>query len=322
METPRHAVQPEGAGALQGRMPTVAVCIPVRNGGEVLREALKAVHRQRLPVARCILMDTESSDGVPEYARALGWDVVAVSQGDFDHGGTRQAALERCGDCDLVVFLTQDAVLLDEDGLGRIVAPFEDGRVAAAYGRQVPRADATFFEAFPRCFNYTSVGYRSSAADIPRRGIRAAFISDSFAAWRISAVQRVGGFGRRVPGGEDLHLAARLLSAGNDIVYAADAAVIHSHHFGFGGEFRRYFDIGMVHALERDVIAPLGRPTGEGWRYAHAELRGAWQACGLRGVLISALRSAMKWVAYSLGYRHRRLPVSLRARFSTTHKIW
>ncbi|MFN4262926.1 MAG: glycosyltransferase [Thioalkalivibrionaceae bacterium] len=302
----------------------VAVVVMVRDGGAVLREAL-AMHALQVPAPFLRLMaDTASRDGVPGEARALGWQVLSIAPGEFDHGGTRATAFEHCvmAGADVVVMFTQDAVPLGRDAVARVVAPFADPAVAVAYGRQVPRAEADVFEAFPRCWNYPAYPARRVFADVSRLGIQTAFVSDSFAAWRTSAVREVGGFAPRIIGGEDLQLAARLLRAGYAAVYAADAAVIHSHRYEFGSEFGRYFDIGAMHAQQREVLAPLGSATGAGLRYARAELQVAWTEAGAVGVWRSLLRSAGKWVAYRMGRRWSWWPVALRRRLSGAPWWW
>ena len=65
-------------------------------------------------------------------------------------------------------------------------------------------------------------------ADREALGIKTAFLSDSFAAYRCDALADVGGF-PDVPACEDMYVGAKLLQAGYTIVYAAEAQVYHSH---------------------------------------------------------------------------------------------
>ena len=82
-------------------------------------------------------------------------------------------------------------------------------------------------------------------------GIKAAFLSNSFAAYRRSALESVGGFPSDTIFGEDTFAAAKMLLNGWKIAYSAEATVYHSHNLTFIEEFRRYFDIGVFHSREK-----------------------------------------------------------------------
>ena len=67
-----------------------------------------------------------------------------MSRQSFNHGTTRQWAIDQfAGPADVVVFLTQDAVLAEPSALQALVAALDDPQAAAAYGRQLPHPDAT-----------------------------------------------------------------------------------------------------------------------------------------------------------------------------------
>ena len=94
-----------------------------------------------LPAAasfRLLVIDSSSDDETANAARQAGLEVVVIERRDFDHGGTRQRALWLLDDCDIVIFLTQDALVVGADALTRLVAAFEDPQVGAAFGRQLP----------------------------------------------------------------------------------------------------------------------------------------------------------------------------------------
>ena len=56
-----------------------------------------------------------------------------IARADFNHGTTRQQAIEQfAADADVVVFLTQDAVLTEPTSLQQLVDAFDDPTVAAA----------------------------------------------------------------------------------------------------------------------------------------------------------------------------------------------
>jgi rhamnosyltransferase len=69
-----------------------------------------------------------------------------------------------------------------------------------------------------------------TAQDNFHKGLKTCFLSNSFAAHRLSALRQAGGFAPDLILGEDMHLAARLLLAGHAIRYQTSAQVYHSHN--------------------------------------------------------------------------------------------
>ena len=299
----------------------VAVVVPVRNGGEVWRRAATAIHQQRRRPDRVLVMDTESTDGSDAIAQACGFELRRILARDFDHGGTRRLAAELCSDCEVLVYLTHDAVLADAQSLGRLLRAFEDPQVAVAYGRQLARPDAGPIEAHARLFNYPLTSARRTLADAARLGLKAAFSSDSFCAYRRDALERVGNFPVRAIGSEDMVVAARVLQGGMAVAYIGDACVFHSHADTAMQELRRYFDIGVLHAQEPWLLRELGRPEGEGLRFVLSEIRyllhrGPWL------LPAAIMRTVGKLVGYRLGRAHARLPLTWRLRLSMHRGFW
>jgi rhamnosyltransferase len=299
----------------------VGLIVPTLNAGGRWQDWLERANRQSLSPARKLVIDSGSDDHTPELARAHGFEVVSIARQDFNHGATRQTASELLDDCDILVYLTQDALLASSDAVARLVAAFDDPDVALAYGRQLPHESAGPIGAHARLFNYPATGVRKTLADVHRLGIKTAFCSDSFAAYRRSDLLGVGGFAPNVIFGEDTHAATRLLLSGKAIHYVAEADVYHSHDYTMVEDFRRYFDIGVFHAREPWIIAALGTAEGEGFRFLRSEiyylLRNApW-------LLPSALiRVVLKYAAYQLGKSEKRLSQSRKQRLSMNRAFW
>jgi rhamnosyltransferase len=115
--------------------------------------------------------------------------------------------------------------------------------------------------------------------------------------------------------GEDQVAAARLLLAGWKVIYQADAMIKHSHGYSLLAEFRRYFDIGVFHDHQRDLLAGFGRAETEGRRFIRSEIAYLLDRSPLR-IPEALLRNAMKLMGYRLGQQHRRLPVALKRRLA------
>lgn len=298
----------------------IGLCIPTLNAGPFLPRLADAIRKQDRKPDAFVVIDSMSDDGTAKHLAALGAQTFLIDRETFDHGGTRQLAVELMQDCDVIIFLTQDAIPTDPTAFGRLIAAFEDDTVGAAYGRQVPRSNAGALEAYSRVRNYGPTGHRRTAADIARLGIRAAFMSNAFAAYRRTALMAVGGFPKRVIFGEDMHAAAALLKAGWVTEYRADATVEHSHDYLIGQEFKRYFDVGVMMARSR-VLSEFGGPSGEGAAHVRQQIGYLWRHAP-RQIPAAVCRASVSWAAYSLGKREASLPLALKRRISSNRLFW
>lgn len=298
---------------------SVAAIVPSLNAGPLWKQTLAAL-RAQVPPVPVVVLDSQSSDATVTEARENQCVVHTVERARFDHGATRQWGASLV-DAEIVVYLTQDAVLLDEHAIARLVAVFADPTVGAAYGRQVPRRGAGAIEAHARLFNYPSRDYRVTPRTVTDFGIKAPFLSNSFAAYRRRALDAIGGFPSRVIVSEDMHVGARLLDAGWSLAYVPDACVEHSHGYRLPQEFRRYFDLGVFHAEESWIQQRFGRAGGEGARYVRSEVHYLLRRAPWR-IPESLVRNAIKLLAFRLGLLHQQLPHALKLRLSAHRNFW
>jgi rhamnosyltransferase len=296
------------------------VVVPVLNAAEnwsSFAPALLACIRPQ----QVLIVDSESTDGTAELARAAGFQVCSVVRAEFNHGGTRQMAAEMLPDADILVYMTQDAVLAGPDALTDLIAAFADPQVAAACGRQLPRPGAQAIEAHARSFNYPATSEVRSLASRAQLGIKTAFLSNSLAAYRRSALMQVGGFPANLIFGEDMVTAARLLLAGYKVAYVAEACAYHSHAYTKLQEFERYFDIGILHSRERWLLDEFGRAGGEGKRFVLSELRYLWQR-DIWQIPTALVRTWLKFLGYRLGRIESRLPQNIKRQLSMHPAFW
>lgn len=300
---------------------TVSVIIPTLNGGRRFGSLLAALRVQTLVPEEILVVDSGSGDGTVSLAREYGATVLAIAPREFDHGGTRSMAANKATG-DLLLFMTQDAVPADAHALENLIAPLADERVAAVYGRQLPHPGATCFARHLRMFNYPAQSSCRCWKDRDQYGFRTAFISNSFAAYRRQPLASVGFFEKGLLFGEDTFTVAKLLRSGYCVFYAADARVHHSHDYSAWQEFRRYFDIGVVHTRKRELLRDFGTPTGEGRHYVFSELAFLVREKEFLRLPASIWRNGMKFFAYHLGKRYAVLPVRLAQLCSMNRRWW
>jgi rhamnosyltransferase len=296
------------------------VIIPTLNAAQEW-DAFCRVLLENTPSHCVIVIDSASADETERLATSAGFHLHSIRRSEFDHGATRQLALDLAPEADVLVYLTQDALLAGSDHVLRLLGIFDDASIGAAFGRQLPRPVAGPIEAHARTFNYPASSNVRKLEDKARLGFKAIFISNSFAAYRRTALEAVGGFPRDTIFGEDTITAAKLLKAGWKIAYVAEAQVYHSHSYTWRQEFRRYFDIGVLHSREHWLIDEFGGASGEGGRFVRSELRYLWSRAWW--LIPSALiRTTLKLVGYKLGKLESRMPNSLKRRLSMNKGYW
>ncbi len=302
-------------------MTKVALIVPTLNAGKLWGTWLQAFERQSRKPEFLLLIDSSSSDDTLVMARAHGFATHVITKSEFNHGGTRQFAVNSLPAADIYVFLTQDALLNNHDAIEQLIRAFDDEQIGAAYGRQLPHMNAGPIAAHARLFNYPEKSQVRSLEDRARFGIKTVFISNSFAAYRRSALLEAGGFPVNTIMNEDTYVAGKLLVSGWKIAYCADAQVFHSHDYGFLEEFKRYFDIGVFHTHTSWLQQTFGGATGEGLRFVNSEMR--YLMTRAPWLIPSAvLRTGLKWLGFKLGGMHLKgLPPTL-CRTLSLHKAY
>ncbi len=298
------------------------IIIPVRNGGERWREAAAALRGAVPDPCMVAVVDSSSTDGSDAVAADLGFELQRIDPGTFNHGRTRQAAVDRfCHGREFALFLTHDAVIEGPGSLTMLLDAFSNPQVGAAYGRQLPHHNASPFGRHSASFLYPATSDVRTLASAPRHGIRTTHLSNSFAAYRIRALNECGGFPSTLILGEDTHVALRMLLAGWSVSYCATARVRHSHDYSVFQDMQRYFDFGVLHAQLPELLRELGEPEGDGLRFVKSELRYMTAAAPwlLPEVVV---RNAAKYLGYRLGRVFRKLPNSMRRRLSMTAGYW
>ncbi len=284
-----------------------------------LPKLFEILEQQTIPF-ELVVIDSSSTDGTSEFLKSRADKFITIKQSEFDHGGTRTIAAKAASG-DILLFLTQDALPKDKYSFERLLDAFKDEEVVAAYGRQLAYPNASLFAKHLRAFNYPERSYVRSFGDIKEYGLKTAFFSDSFSAYRKSAIEKVGWFKKGVIVGEDMHLVARLLLAGGKVAYVAEAMVYHSHNYTILEDFQRYFDTGVFHARESWLLEKFGKVEGEGRRYIESELRFLLSKKAVLRVPEFLLRNVMKLLGYKLGKSYEKLPQSLVVALSM-HKSW
>lgn len=317
--------------------PQFGVIVPTYNPGlEAWAKWVQALQTQNCKPMQVVVVDSGSTDGSLDLSLQAGFTVLHTKALDFNHGGTRQWALEQGFlnpepnlPPDFIVFLTQDAILAGPNAVAELFQAFQDPQVAAAYGRQLPNPEAHWLEAHTRSFNYPDTGRTVQLQDKASLGIKACFLSNSFAAYRLQALMAQGGFPDHLPLGEDTFTAAKLLLSGESLRYQASAAVYHSHNYNGLQDFQRMFDTGVFHAQNPWLLQSFGKVEGEGaklvksqWAYLKAQASQPQHPNFLQGIVQLISANTMKLMGYKLGRVHQWLPKAWVKKFAMNKVFW
>jgi rhamnosyltransferase len=281
----------------------ISVIIPTLNGGPSLASLIHILRTQSLPVADIQIVDSESEDESAMVARAMACEVTVVPRRAFDHGGARNLGAQKASG-DILVFLTQDAIPTSPNFLALLTAPIDGRLTAAAYARQIPVAGATPTEAFARLYNYPPESSLRHISRVERRTLKTFFFSNAASAVSRSCFEQVGRFPAPVSTNEDMLLCARLLDAGHQIAYVAEAEVIHSHEFSTREAFRRYFRMGVVVREHRDTFRSV-RNSGDGFDFVRRQIAHLRDIGRYDLIPRAVAQAGVKAVAYHCGHALR-----------------
>lgn len=183
--------------------------------------------------------------------------VINIEKHTFNHADTRNIAL-RFED-DFYLFMTQDAVPVDDDLIKHLVRAFEDENVMVAYARQIPYSNANPIEVFARTTNYPEQSVIKTKNDLKMLGIKTFFTSDSCAMYRGEYFRMNGGFKSGLNTSEDMEFAARAIMDDKKVAYMADAKVYHSHNFTLLQVWQRYREIGKFFSRNRWILETVAQ---------------------------------------------------------------
>lgn len=246
--------------------PDVTVALLTRNGMATLPAVLDGLAAQRFSGSfEVVAVDTESTDGSAETLAARADRVVQIRRSEFNHGLTRNLALEQARG-ELVVLLVQDAVPASEDWLEALIQPLRaDPTVAGTFARQLPRPDASRLTRW-------SLARWVAAREEPHVGA----LADP-GAWTgmhpmerfstcvfdnvCSCVRHSVWSKHRFPAtpiAEDLAWGRDAVLAGHRLVYVPSAAVVHSHERSARYELHRTY---LVHRRLHELFGVRTIPT-------------------------------------------------------------
>lgn len=217
--------------------PKVSIIIRTLNEAKYLPECLNSLQEQSYNgEIETIIVDSGSTDGTLDIARARGCKVVEIDKRKFTFGRSLNLGCEN-GTGEIFVLLSAHCIPTNEDWLHQLVQPVINGTCEYTYGRQIPRNGVSRYSE-GRVF----AKYYPSVSVVPQEGY---FCNNANSAIHSKAWLKYR-FNEVLTGLEDMELAKRLVSAGGSIGYVGTSAVEHIHEEGWKRIKMRY---------EREAVA-------------------------------------------------------------------
>lgn len=300
----------------------IDVIIPTYKPGKEFEKLIGRLQKQEYPIHKIIIINTRT-DIFPEELDRSNYkiEITHIEPDQFDHGGTRNMGAGM-SDADIVVYMTQDAIPVDEKLIGTFAKMFEENPdIGIAYGRQLPREECNIIERYTRRFNYPEKSLIKTKEDLPKLGIKTFFCSDVCAAYRRNYLLSAGGFENPTIFNEDMIFAGKRIYAGDKVAYVAEAKVIHSHNYTGRQQFHRNFDLAVSQAQHPEVFE--GVPSeGEGIRMVKATAKYLVRNGYSWKVFMLVYQSGCKYIGYFLGKRYEKLPMWLILKCTSSRKYW
>jgi rhamnosyltransferase len=292
------------------------VLVLTKNGAKDIEALLCGVYSQAEgQPAEVIVVDSGSTDGTLNIARQFPVRIESIPPASFHHARTRNFAA-RLTSTEILIFLSQDAIPASDTWLRGMLVNFEDPKVGAVYGRQIPKTGSSLERKDLLDTMYGQERLVKDPAQENRLGYRFYHFSDANAAFRRSVWQATG-FPEDLKVFEDLGIAKRVLDAGWKIVYEPQACVFHSHQHSTLDLFRRYFDIGYTLKHLQVWNSPgVGSSMVREAKNLFRKKLSRSSGTDRKGVSSAIVQDVVKSVGLFLGLNQRFLPLMLKRHLS------
>ncbi len=197
-----------------------SVVIRTYNEEKYLEQLISAVQTQKCELVdvEVVLVDSGSTDNTLEIAERLGANIVHIKKSEFTFGRSLNIGCDAAKG-DFLVFVSGHCIPVNDQWLDELCRPLIDETVSYCYGRQEGK-DTTKYSEY-RHFEKWFPSY----SKLPQEGY---FCNNANAAITKEAWQQYK-FDEELTGLEDMHLAKKLVDAGQRIGYTSHSSVYHIH---------------------------------------------------------------------------------------------
>lgn len=220
----------------EGGAPRCSIVIRCFNEERHIGRLLTGIVQQTVRDVETIVVDSGSTDATVSIASRYPARIVHIRPEEFSFGRALNRGCEAASG-EFLVPVSAHCYPLYRDWLEKLLRPFEDPKVALAYGKQRGNSTTKFSEhqVFARWFG-----------DVSSFDQGHPFCNNANAAVRRSVWSELR-FDESLTGLEDLDWAKRAMALGYRIAYVADADMVHVHDEKPGGTYNRYRREALAH---------------------------------------------------------------------------
>lgn len=269
---------------------------------------MESLERQKFSGSfEIIAIDSGSKDGSLEILEKYNTRIFRIKPEEFHHSRTRNLGAEKSKG-EVLVYLTQDALPINNDLLEKLVNPLKDPEVAVSYGRQIANPDAADVNKFFYSYFYPDEKkvLSKEVANNPKKFyINYIYVSDVCSAIKKEVWDEVR-FTDDVPMSEDKDFALKVLKAGYGIVYEPEATVYHSHDYSLHSLFKRRFQDGS--AFSNIALEGESGFFGRGFKFVTEEMKFLVREKKFLGIPYAIIYNFIDFLGFFLGKHEKYIP--------------
>jgi len=221
-----------------------------------IKSTFNGILQQKYQNFEIVNVDSGSTDGTYEVIQTYNAGTVyQIKPEEYVPGSVLNTAISR-SQGEIIVFNNSDCIPQNADWLGNLIAPLSNSRVAATYGRQIPRSNAhpLIKKDYARAFGDGSISSRwhhffSLATSAVRKDLITAYP-----------------FHPKIQYSEDIEWSYRMKKNGYELRYVPEAIVEHSHNYTIPQVYKRFYEEGraegLIYGRQFHLFADFVGPSG------------------------------------------------------------
>ena len=207
-----------------------SIIIRTKNEEKWIGLALESVFSQNYKDFEVIIVDSGSTDKTIGIAEKYPAHIVTYAGKYFPGKSMNLGASMAKGK--YILFLSAHAIPASQDWLEKLVRDFQDERVAAVYGKQIPGPD---------CDPYQKIFFYGIFDNKKRVQTDSWWFSAVNCAIRRKLWEKIK-FDETIPMREDSIWAKKIIQTGFSIIYEPEAVVVHTHHDNYQKVFCKAYN--------------------------------------------------------------------------------
>ena len=227
-------------------MITVDVVCPLYHAENFIDKLICGFKMQQAVILDNVIFAVTEDGDTTEIKNKIsenGYSYFSIKKEDFSHSLTREKAiLDYCKN-DIVIMISQDVNIVNENSFYELAKNVDDS-VVYVYGRQICRKKT--IEYYVRKKNYGNENEFVSLKDVEKLQLKTFFASDAFSAYYRPAFIKLNGYDNiHMMMNEDMYYAKKIIELGYTKGYIATAVVEHSHKLKLKQLYNRYYQTGI-----------------------------------------------------------------------------